>query len=175
MVETTKRATVFNTAIFSKDGKHRYLLEKIWNKELPEALIVMIHPSYANELVSDTTTMLCVNQALSHGFGGICITNLFSQIQFENDKVVIDDSLYKVNSEYILKAASKCGSIIIATGRGNNKEIVKCKKRIIHDLEPYSDKLYSIADKDKKHMGYHPLSPKIRNNWSIEKYIEDTD
>ena len=153
-------------AVFSKDHKHRYSLHKVWDTSKPKAAIILLYPGYSDALVSDTTTMLTVNQIATLGFGSVDVLNIFSLIGGKDVLSNSETATDRVNDEYILNAAKEADHVIIATGRGNNKAVEERTRQVIALLEPYKDKLYSISD--GKNAGYHPLSPRIRYNWVLE-------
>lgn len=155
--------------MFSKDGKYRYLVRKIWNKDLPKAAIVLLYPGYANELICDTTTMLCVNQAVALGFGGLDILNIFSLVgvmSVSGDTAGLTD---KTNDNCILESAKTADKIIVATGRGNNKAVIARTGEVIKLLEAHTEKLFCIADKNGN-AGFHPLSPRGAVRVDVERY-----
>lgn len=60
-------STLVTTAIFSRDNQHRYVLIKHWDDHLPKATILMIQAGHADTVRMDTTTMLCVSNAMTMG------------------------------------------------------------------------------------------------------------
>lgn len=167
----TQKSTMTTEAVFSKDGKHRYLIRKVWNKDLPKAAIILLYPGYANELTCDTTTMLCVNQAVALGFGALDILNIYSLVgvmSVRGDTAGLTD---KTNDGYILESAKTAEKTIVATGRGNNKAVIARTEEVVQLLEPYQDRLFRIADKNGN-AGFHPLSPRVRYGWALVKYTK---
>lgn len=146
------------TAIFSRDSKHRYLLSKEWDVNLPKAAILMINAGAADTVRMDTTTMLCVTNANDIGFGKIEIVNLFSSIQ--SDPPASD----KVNDATIVKACEEADKVIIAFGKG--KQHLERKLEVLKMLEVYKEKFYSIED-SKGNTLLHPLAPRIRSQWVL--------
>ena len=61
---------------------------------------------------------------------------------------------------------------IIAWGSvGNYSQRIRDRQdKLLECLEPYADKLYQIGEK-----GYHPLTPVVRTNWKLEKYILEVE
>lgn len=47
------------TAVFSRDGKYRYLLKKEWDEILPRAVIIMIQAGTANMVKMILQQLLC--------------------------------------------------------------------------------------------------------------------
>ena len=66
---TVERTSEVKTkAVFSRDGKKRYLLKIEWEDSKPKACVIMTYPSTADELLIDQTTMLCRNNAVKQGY-----------------------------------------------------------------------------------------------------------
>lgn len=72
-----KRANTSSQAIFSKNGKERYLLKMEWDKNKKSLAIIMTFPSSADELIFDQTTLLVRNGAIKNDFGSVSILNVF--------------------------------------------------------------------------------------------------
>ncbi len=165
----TETATIKSKALFSDNGEHRLLLRKGWDKNKKTAMIIMINPNTADTLNMDLTTMLVINNLNELGFGCVNIVNLYSKImlklslRFNSDGDLIDNDTDKTIEQY----ATMSDAIIIAWGSvGNNSQRVRERQKDIWKLlEPYANKLYQIGEE-----GYHPLTPKIRTEWTLEPY-----
>lgn len=174
---TIEKSIIRTEACFSKDGQHRYLLRKEWNKNEKKAMTIMINPSSADEILIDHTTMYVVNNLSKLGFGSVDMVNIFSKINIKiSTKENIEDLVDKENDTYILKSANKAEYIIIAWGKGGetNKKIKARQNEVLEMLlKEHKDKLHTIQD-DRGREGYHPLAPQIRFNWILKKLdIED--
>ncbi|SHH84017.1 hypothetical protein SAMN02745135_02356 [Caloranaerobacter azorensis DSM 13643] len=172
----TQKTTIKTEAYFSKDGKHRYLLKKEWDKRKKKAMVIMINPSSADSMVIDHTTMYVINNLSKLDFGSVDIVNMFSKIDIRlSSRQSIEELVDKENDNYIEKSAAKADYIIIAWGSigENNKKIKERQKEIFNLLKKYKDKLYTICDL-KGRGGYHPLAPQVRHSWKLEKMnLED--
>ena len=73
-------STMITEAVFSDDGRKRYLLRKTWNVTKPMLTVVMLAPSQASDISMDTTTQLVVNNVSRLGYGGVTIVNLFARL-----------------------------------------------------------------------------------------------
>lgn len=157
---TERTSHITRSAVFSKDGKKRYKLESVWDEKKPKACIIMSQPSTADEFMTDQTTMLCYNNAMTQNFGGISIVNVFCSLDF--DKPETD----RINSSIVLEECSKADVVIVAYGRGTAH--TEEKERLLEALKKTcSKKLYTIIDNSGQPYS-HPLSPKARN-WEIQK------
>ena len=111
------------TAIFSDDGKKRYLLKKVWNKEKPRLAIIMLVPSEASGIELDNTTMLVLNNASRLGYGSVHILNLFSTLGDFNLKSAEDIDKENLSSVPKLSDA-KTRKFIEGVGKLTNKIVM---------------------------------------------------
>lgn len=155
---------------YSDDGKHRYLYRRTWNSEKPEAMVIMINPTSSDHLVMDLTTMLTINNLAELGFGSLCIVNLYS---FITNKIAVrwygeDELNGPENDSEICKAAEKAEKIILAWGSFGHttQRVINRKEAVIAMLSKHKKKFACIADSEGR-KGLHPLTPSIRNSWSL--------
>lgn len=167
MKEETK--VIKSKALFSDDGKHRFLLRKEWDKNKKSAMIIMINPNTADTLNMDLTTMFTINNLNKLGFGSVSIVNLYSRImeklslRFNSDEDLLESNTDGIIEQY----AAMSDAIITAWGCvGNNSQRVRDRQsELLELLENHRNKLYKIGEK-----GYHPLTPAVRNEWELEPY-----
>lgn len=166
----TERETIKCEAIFNVERTHRFLLKRIWDKSKPLATVIMLNPCDADALLTDTTTYLVINNvAWLEEFGGVIIVNLYSLL---TSKLIFkwnpdeELSLYE-NDDYIKRAAIEGSKVILAWGRGvdANKRLAERAMQVINNLMPYKEKLFVISDGER--VGLHPLTPSIRNSWTL--------
>lgn len=155
----TEKGIVKTVAIFSDDHNHRYLLAKQWAKDKPTVCIIMLYPGLADDVQTDLTTTLVVNNAVSLGFGEIQIVNLYSLIG--------ENGFNEQTDAQIIKSCKCCDKIIVAWGSigSVNKTIARRQKKI----------LSLIGDNDKSKFlqigeGLHPLAPKARKGWELTAF-----
>ena len=169
----TEKDTIKCEAIFSDDRTHRFLWKRIWNKDKPLMAVIMLNPCHADNIVTDTTTSLVVNNvARLEEYGGVEILNLYSLLTSKLNFRWNDDSdlNHEENDTYIKKAAEECKTVVMAWGRAGsiNQRIEERVVQVINLLQPYEDKLYMITDGIR--IGLHPLTPCLRNTWKIVPY-----
>ena len=169
----TEKDTIKCEAIFSDDRTHRFLWKRVWNKDKPLMAVIMLNPCHADNIVTDTTTSLVVNNvARLEEYGGVEILNLYSLLTSKLNFRWNDDSdlNHEENDTYIKKAAEECKTVVMAWGRaGNiNQRIEERVIQVINLLMPYEDKLCMITDGIR--IGLHPLTPCLRNTWKIVPY-----
>ena len=117
----TEKDTIKCEAIFNDDKTHRLWWKRVWNKDKPLACVISLNPSMSDNILTDTTTSLIVNNvARLECYGGVIIVNLFSiltsklQMRWARDIDINDVE----NDNYIKKAAEEAEVIILAWGRG---------------------------------------------------------
>lgn len=167
----TEKDTIKCEAVFNDLKTHRFLWKRVWNKDKPLACVIMLNPCLSDNIVTDTTTSLVVNNVAKLGeFGGVSIVNLFSlltpklQMRWARD---IDINDYG-NDTYIKKAADEASIVILAWGKGAelNVRITNRANQVIELLLEHKEKLKVISDGKRK--GIHPLTPSCRTQWILE-------
>lgn len=161
--------TILTTkAIFSDDGRDRYLLTKTWEADKPSLAIIMMAPSEASGVVLDSTTMLVLNNAARLGYGSVTILNLFARA---NDASLQEAGLEDAeNLEVIIAAAQSADAVVYAPGVGKttNKKFQERQKQVLEALRPVEEKLHCLSDADGSSRLQHPLSPAVRT-WYLSK------
>lgn len=168
----TEKDTIKCEAIFNDERTHRYLWKRVWDKEKPLATVIMLNPCHSDNIITDTTTSLVVNNvAKLKDYGGVEIVNLFSMLTTKLDfrKNTIDELNDSENNSYIKRAAEESKAVILAWGRSadSNQSIADRATEVINVLMPYKDKLYIISDGERA--GVHPLTPSVRARWVLDK------
>lgn len=166
-----EKDTIKCEAVFSDDRTHRFLWKRVWDKDKPIAAVIMLNPCMADNIITDTTTSLVVNNVAKLGeYGGVEILNLYSKLTTKLRFTESDEELNdKENDSYILKAVEESSIAILAWGKAVNinERIEERAVEVINLLKPYHDKLYMITDGERA--GLHPLTPCIRGGWILEK------
>lgn len=151
---------------YSDDLKHRFTLKRCWNKNLPTACILTIHPNFSENINMDMTTFLTINGIVNlDQYGSVILVNLFSlitnklQMRWARDM----DINHPENDNYIKKAAEESSVILLAYGRGvlNNARILNRVKQLLDVLSDHKDKFMVISDGERE--GLHPLTPSTRS------------
>ena len=167
----TEKDTIKCEAVFNDEKTHRFLWKRVWNKDKPLACVIMLNPCLSDNIVTDTTTSLVVNNIAKLGeFGGVSIVNLFSlltpklQMRWARDVDINDYG----NDTYIKKAADEASIVILAWGKGAelNVRITNRANQVIELLLEHKEKLKVISD--GKRQGIHPLTPSCRTQWILE-------
>ena len=168
----TEKDTIKCEAVFNDDKTHRFLWRRVWDKEKPMASIIMLNPCHADNIITDTTTALVVNNvARLEKFGGVNILNLFSILTPKlHLRGNVDEEINAPeNDDFIKKAVDESAIVVLAWGKAadSNQYIADRAVEVINMLKDHKDKLYVITDGERN--GLHPLTPQIRNYWELEK------
>ena len=158
----TIATTLTTEAVFSEDGKKRYLLRKTWDKEKPRLAIIMLAPSEASGIELDTTTQLVLNNSARLGYGGVDILNLFATLNDFSLRYAEDEDTE--NMDAILKSAADADEVVYAPGVGKakNKTFQHRQELVLSRLRPFESKLKCLSDASGKARLQHPLSPAVR-------------
>jgi hypothetical protein len=104
-------------AVLSDCGKYRYLLRRVWAREKPRALFVMLNPSTADASTDDPTIRSCVRLIAALGYGSIDVVNVFAYRATKPDELLlVDDPIGPRNMSIIESAISWCDPVILAWG-----------------------------------------------------------
>lgn len=167
----TEKNTIKCEAVFNDSHTHRYLWKRVWDKDKPVVAIIMLNPCQADNILTDTTTSLVVNNvAKLNDYGGVVILNLYSKLTTKLNFKESDEQLNdKENDSYILKAVESSPITILAWGKASNSNtrIEERAVQVINLLVPYQDRLFMISDGVR--VGLHPLTPSVRSKWILEK------
>ena len=63
----TEKDTIKCEAVFNDEKTHRFLWKRVWNKDKPLACVIMLNPCLSDNIVTDTTTSLVVNNVAMLG------------------------------------------------------------------------------------------------------------
>ena len=154
--------TLITHAVFSDDGKKRYLLSKSWDESKPKLTIVMLAPSEASGIALDSTTQLVLNNVTRLGYGSVAIVNLFATLNdFDLKQAETEDP---ENMDAIVQAASSADCIVYAPGVGKakNKVFLGRQEQVLKALLPYEEKLHCLYSVNGGGRLQHPLSPAVR-------------
>ena len=173
----TEKDTIKCEAIFNDEHTHRFLWRRVWDKDKPMATVIMLNPCHADNIITDTTTALVVNNvARLEKYGGVNIVNLYSmltsKLDFRHNSE--EDLNEEENDSHIKKAAEESDIVILAWGRGadTNQRITERAVDVINLLSHLENKLFTISDGLRN--GVHPLTPTIRAGWKLVK-VDVTD
>lgn len=161
----TEITTLQTEAVYSDDGKKRYLLKKTWDEKKPKLAIVMLAAGAADGIQLDTTTQLVVNNSARLGYGSVAIVNLSAVLNDYNLHHTEEDP---ENIKEIVKQAESAEVVVFApgTGKSKNKAFLCLQERALLALKNYESKLCCLCNEDGEGRLQHPLSPQVRT-WSL--------
>lgn len=175
----TEKDTIKCESIFNDERTHRYLWKRVWDKDKPIISVIMLNPSQSDNIITDTTTGLVVNNVgcLNGGeYGGVEILNLYSKLTPKLRFSEPDDELNcEENDSYILQSVKTSSKVVLAWGKAanTNARIEERAIQVLNLIKDYKDKLYVLSDGERKFL--HPLTPVLRsgNNWVLEKFTDN--
>lgn len=170
---TNGTANINIEVIESEDHRHRYVLQKVWNKQKPMVTIITLYPGSADLVVSDMTQMLITNELYKKNFGGFYSVNLFSEIGFyKKGNKKLKDINNMVNNEIILECAKKSKQIIFAWGSlpKKNSLVNKRMEELVDKLSEVKVNCFMLTD-DIGEECYHPLATKVRYGWNFVPFL----
>lgn len=93
-------------AVFSPCRTYRYGLWRIWNPGAPLLAFIMLNPSTADDVVNDPTVERCVRRAVSMGYGGLRVANIFALRSTDPTQLYVSvDPIGPDNDTAIIEAA----------------------------------------------------------------------
>ena len=112
-----KESNLRTDAQFSECRNYRYALWREWDESKPQAMIIGLNPSTADETKDDPTVKRCINFAISWGFGGVCVTNLFAYRATKPFEMkASDEPVGSENDAWIMKLAKEASIVVAAWG-----------------------------------------------------------
>lgn len=104
-------------AVFDETGNYRYRLWRRWDPSQPALCFIMLNPSTADCTENDPTIARCINMAMSWGYGGIEVVNLYAYRSTKpRDLWQCADPVGIHNDVHIRRAAAHCAACVIAWG-----------------------------------------------------------
>ena len=124
----TEKDNIKCESIFNDDRTHRFLWRRIWDKDKPSITVIMLNPCLSDNIITDTTTSLVVNNvARLEEYGGVEIVNLYSvltpKLRFSETDEELND---KENDSYIKKGYIQSNTpILLNSSSLTNKELTE--------------------------------------------------
>ena len=162
-------STMETRAVFSDDGTHRYLLEKVWEPEKPRLGIIMLAPSTATDILFDSTTLQVLNNVSRLGYGSVSILNLFARLDDFALKHAEDTD--EENLKMIAEVIGRCDTLVYAPGVGKagSRAFQMRQEQVLQLLKPFEDKLFCISNEKGNVRLMHPLCPQVRV-WKLSPF-----
>jgi hypothetical protein len=106
-------------ARFSKCGKHRLYLWRIWDDSKPKLMFIGLNPSTANAETDDPTIRKVKAIANHNGYGGVYMTNLFTYISTDPNKLDMVVGNHQTSDEILQNIRKRCDAVVCAWGNFN--------------------------------------------------------
>lgn len=152
----------------SDDGKHRYAKKRVWDAESPLVTVLTLYPTNYNYVENDLTNFLITSNVYKLGYGGYYSTNLFSEKLIDKKKYQYKTD--SVNDEMIVNSIKDSEFIILAYGSmpKKNKRVKERLDELLGLLKKkrLGKKIRTLTDGEKEKC-FHPLSVKVRSEWTI--------
>ena len=117
-----------------KEKERRYQLWRIWDREKPFILYILLNPSYADGKVDDRTVVKLIKFSKKYGFGGFYLGNLHTFVtpypKVLKEKILAEEPR---NLNHIKKMIQKCEKVVF--GWGNNCDLPPWLKKMVD--QPY--------------------------------------
>lgn len=147
-------------AEFSKCGKYRYKLWRVWNKELPLVMCIGLNPSNANADQDDPTINNLRSMLTTLGYGGFYMMNLFAWISSKPKDLLTCENPLGENDNKLKEVEVLCGEVIVCWGA-----FKEAKDRIAQVLPKYPNA--KCFGKNKNGTPMHPLA--LMYNGTVKK------
>ena len=105
------------TSEWSKDGRRRFRLGRVWKPSAPRATVVGFNPSRADSMQDDPTNRRLINLLEQQGFGGYCLVNLIpTATPYPRELRSVGLRLSAKNRAVIQSSVSASDALIVAWG-----------------------------------------------------------
>ncbi len=125
--------------VFSACGAYRYLLWRLWNRNLPALGWILLNPSTASAEVDDPTLRRCLDYTYRWGFGSLWLFNVFALRSSSPQALrTCPDPVGPFNDDYLSWASTRCN--LLLAGWGNHgrlygrSDIVRSRFTRLHCL-----------------------------------------
>jgi hypothetical protein len=138
-------------AEFSKCGKYRYKLWRIWDERLPKVMCIGLNPSTANAIRLDPTITNLIKMLKKLGYGGFYMMNLFAWISSKPEDLLTCENPIGENESKLKEIEAICDDVIVCWGNFKQAE-----NRIQEVLPNYPNaKCFGVTKTGKP---LHPLA-----------------
>jgi len=133
----------YSGAIFDGTGQYRYSLWRIWDPDKPLVMFIGLNPSTADQENDDPTIRRVRNFAVSWGYGGVYMMNLFAYVTAYPDILKQAADPIRDNDKWLTDISGKCQDIIFSWGAFS-----EAKQRAKEVIKMFPDALAISINKD---------------------------
>lgn len=143
-------------AEFSKCGKYRWTLARIWDEAKPQIAFVGLNPSTASHDVDDPTIRRCIDFASRWGFGTYIMLNLFAYRSTDPAGLrLVEDPVGACNDECIELVTRDVDCVVVAWG-AHSHPLLKSRAEHVLSLIPNPKCLGTTKGGSPRHPLYVP-------------------
>ena len=151
-----KKGTISSEVLFDEvnDRKHRYYLYREWQDKGNIACVIMLNPSYADEVKWDYSSMRVMNYLIDYKlkkYKAIYIVNLFSVVETNSKNLfkIIPSDRNNSNTDYwIDNSIQKSDDIFIGWGAVKNKNMQARIDFVKSAIKKHNKSIYRFTNPD---------------------------
>ena len=144
-------------AKFSIDQKYRYSLSRVWNPNLPKAVVIGLNPSTATAEQDDPTIRRCIEFSHREGCGSFMMLNIFAYRSTDPHGLELcKEPIGEENDNYLISTCRDAKLIIAAWGSHGKFRNRGLKVRFLFEKN-LPDKRLLCFGKNKDGEPVHPL------------------
>jgi hypothetical protein len=100
-------------ATFSRDRRYRYTLTRVWDKDKPKILWVMLNPSTADETKLDPTLRRCLDYSYAWGYGMFAVCNLYAIRSTDRLAILKEREPIGVDNDEYIKTYARYADLVM--------------------------------------------------------------
>ncbi|GBR45765.1 DUF1643 domain-containing protein [Neokomagataea thailandica] len=149
---------VTSTAVYGgPQDCYRYTLRRVWHKNAPKLMWLMMNPSVATEFGDDRTVAKCQRYARSWGYGSILVGNSFAYRCTDQKRLTeVDDPVGPENDTHLLELAKDADLVLLAYGSPQIRALRQRGTDVALMLEQQGVRLHTLR-LSKSGRPEHPL------------------
>ena len=112
-------STTVGSAGFSRCGRYRYWLRRVWDRDRPQCAWIGLNPSTADARTDDPTLRRCIGFADDWGYGSLLLVNLFSWRATDPTALLrTSDPIGPRTPLWLRRAVTESDCVVAAWGNG---------------------------------------------------------
>ena len=112
-------STTLCSAGFSRCGRYRYWLRRVWDHDRPQCAWIGLNPSTADASTDDPTLRRCIGFADDWGYGSLLLVNLFSWRATDPTALLkTSDPIGPRTPLWLRRAVTESDCVVAAWGNG---------------------------------------------------------
>ncbi|MDE7548394.1 DUF1643 domain-containing protein [Acetobacter fabarum] len=120
------------------DDCYRYTLHRVWDKDRPLVMWLMMNPSVATEQGDDRTVAKCQRYARAWGYGGLYVGNTFAYRCTDQLRLLeTPDPIGPGNDAALLDMALRADLVVAAYGSPHHKALLARGPQVVQMLQDH--------------------------------------